>query len=184
MTQATTGIEFRRIDVDPDGFPWFVDVDTFLGRFVGTTFIPIAHASLDVGVGADGSVFVVDLAGTISKFNEAKSQFELFNSTFTGLGRNIDVDPNGRPWVINTVFDVFQFDGTGWVKRPGVKAQDIAVGANGSVFVGGVDSKPYKWNATSKIWDKLTNAADRVAVEPDGSVWIANTSDGKIFFAK
>ncbi len=175
---------FRRIDVDPDGFPWFVTTGFTVGRFVGTTFVNIANTALDIGVGADGSVFIVDGTGTISKWNEAKSQFESFNSTFSGLGRFIDVDPNGRPWVINTVFDVYQFDGTAWIRRPGVKAQDIAIGANGSVYVGGTDSKPYKWNATSKIWDKLTNFADRVAVTPNGKVWIGNTSDGKVFFAR
>ncbi|MEC4805830.1 MAG: S8 family serine peptidase [Jaaginema sp. PMC 1079.18] len=62
-------------------------------------------------------------------------------------------------------------------------AKDIAVGADGSVWVIGTDVGSggygiYKRNGTR--WDKVDGSATQIAVDPDGNPWVVN-SVGKIY---
>ena len=62
--------------------------------------------------------------------------------------------------------------------RPGF-GTDIAVGANGSVWVVGTNPVPggygiYQWNA--KTWTPLAGGAVTIAVDPAGNPWITNSA--------
>ena len=58
-------------------------------------------------------------------------------------------------------------------------ATDIAVGADGSVWIIGSNSVPggydiYKWNGSG--WNKIDGGALRIAVDPAGNPWVVNST--------
>jgi hypothetical protein len=63
-----------------------------------------------------------------------------------------------------------------WIQLPG-KANDIGVGANGSVWIIGYGSgnrEVYYWNGSN--WTKIDGAGIHIDVDPQGNPWITNTS--------
>jgi hypothetical protein len=69
-----------------------------------------------------------------------------------------------------------------FVKLPG-EARDIAVGANGALWVIGAGQVSggyniFRWAPTG--WQRVDGAGVRIAVDPDGSAWVLN-SQGEIY---
>jgi hypothetical protein len=55
-----------------------------------------------------------------------------------GGGVRIDVDPNGNPWIVNSVGQIFRRANNSWQQLPGL-AKDIGIGANGSAWIIGTN---------------------------------------------
>lgn len=88
----------------------------------------------------------------------------------------LDVDPQGRPWVINAAGEILRLDGTGWRRLPGL-ARDIGIGASGAVWAIGVNAAPggyaiYRW--TGSDWDLVSGGGVRIDVDARGTPWIVN----------
>jgi hypothetical protein len=69
-----------------------------------------------------------------------------------------------------------------WVRVPG-RARDIGIGADGSVWVIGVDDHRdghsiYRFNGSG--WDKVSGKASQISVGPDGEPWVVNR-EGDIY---
>jgi hypothetical protein len=141
----------------------------------------------DIGVGADGSVWLIGTnpVGAASDFGVYR-----WNGTdwdgVDGGGVRIAVGPDGTPWMVNSVGEVFHRQGTSWgTPLPGL-GKDIGVGADGSVWLIGTnpvgaasDFGVYKRNGMN--WDGLANNGGVcIAVDPSGRAWLVN-SVGQIF---
>jgi hypothetical protein len=149
------------------------------------TVTVIDQAVSDVGVGADGSVFVI---GTDSvSMTGGYGIYKLVDGRLIKLpacaGVRIAVDPHGMPWVVNKSHLIFRYNGTiVWDQMPGT-ATDIGIGANGSVYaIGTQNVSPtggyniMKWNGTG--WDNMADCAGiHIAVAPDGTPWVVNKSN-------
>ncbi len=138
----------------------------------------------DVGVGANGSVFLVgsnQLPGT-----EGYRVYKYVNGELHKLpdcaAIRIAVDPNGNPWVINYQNQVLKYSNGAWQQEPGL-ATDIGIGADGSVYA--VSTIVYsttggftilKWNGTG--WDTMTDCSGtRIAADQHGTPWVTNKSN-------
>lgn len=139
----------------------------------------------DVGVGADGSVWII---GT----NVVPGGFDIWKRNAAGTGWTnipggavrIAVDASGNAWIVNNSQTIFHYDGTKWVVMPGA-ARDIAVGANGTVWVigngaeaGGYDI--YRSTNSGANWTKIPGSAMRISVDPAGNAWVVNNT-GNVF---
>jgi hypothetical protein len=89
-------------------------------------------------------------------------------------------------WMINDQHKIFRWSGInnqGWVEMPG-SANDICVGADGSVFIIGTNVRVggygiYKWNGSS--WIQYSSGAGiKVAGDAQGNPWVI-TSDNTVF---
>ncbi|QJR16245.1 tectonin domain-containing protein [Usitatibacter palustris] len=81
----------------------------------------------------------------------------------------IEVDPEGRPWIISEWHQIFRHDGKGWVTMPGA-ARDIAINSKGVVVIAGTDGMVYKWGGSA--WQVVDRAAfASIAVDPEGRIW-------------
>lgn len=132
-----------RIAVGPDGKPWVVNKSNLIFRHDGGLYwTELPGRATDIAVGANGTAYMIgtDEVSTTGGFSINK---------WTGIGWTklpecaairITVDANGTPWVVNKSNYIFKFvgDGLPWKQLPG-KATDIAVGADGSVFITGTD---------------------------------------------
>lgn len=150
-----------------------------------TCAVTVVNANAtDVGVGADGSVFVV---GNDSV--SATGGYGIYKWINGGLHKlpdcaaiRVAVSPQGVPWVVNKSNLIFRYNGTTWDQMPGA-ATDIGIGADGSVFAistqfatitGG--NTIMKWNGAG--WDTMPDCAGiHIAVDPHGVPWVVNKSN-------
>ena len=135
----------------------------------------LGEKAQDIGVGADGSTWIV---GTSPVYGG----YIIYRWTANGYVRvdggavRIDVDANGRAWVVNSMNDIYRWLGDHWKRMPG-KAVDIGIGANGSVFIIGTNRTAggygiYHWNGSS--WNPIPGAAVRIDVDASGNPWVVN----------
>jgi hypothetical protein len=135
----------------------------------------------DIGVGADGAVWVV---GT----NPVGGGFGIYRWNGSGWSREpggavaVAVGSDGTPWVVNSAHRIYRWNGAGWVVYPG-GATDIGVGADGAVWVVGTNPIGggfgiYRWEGTT--WVEQPGGAVAIAVGSDGDAW-AVTSSHQIF---
>ncbi|HEY9004369.1 MAG TPA: tectonin domain-containing protein [Mucilaginibacter sp.] len=147
--------------------------------------LTVTNAKLtDVGVGADGSVYVVGSDSVNSAGDN--SIFKFYNSQFhrvpNGSGVRIAVSPQGVPWIVNQSNQVFKYSGGTWTQVQGL-ATDIGISSNGSIFAigtqvvtttGGFDIM--KWNGSG--WDVMPESAGiNITVDRTGTPWVANKSN-------
>ncbi|MEX2151308.1 MAG: tectonin domain-containing protein [Steroidobacteraceae bacterium] len=140
-------------------------------------------AARDVGVGADGSVWVIGtnaVAGGYGIYRRTNNTW----ANIPGGAERIAVDPQGNAWVVNSSDKIFRYDGTKWVLLNG-SARDIGVGANGTVWVIGAPAEAggygiYRSTDKGVNWTKIPGGAVRVSVDPQGNAWVVNSSN-KIF---
>ena len=186
-----------RVAVDPNGLPWVVDSRGMIWRLKASTLSSVQSGTggdiwesipgvaQDIGIGADGSVWVIGSTGALFQFN---------GSTWTqlpgaGAGVRIAVDNFGKPVVIGTdSHGIFRYDGTQWSRYADgdfTTALDIGAGADGSIWVAGTDSQSvggvWRWNGTG--WDRFRGGGTNVAVDGSGSPWVV-TSTGSLTMGK
>ncbi len=171
-----------RIAVDQNGHPWIVNSLHQIFRFNGAGFVLEPGSANDVGVGADGSVWIV---GT----NPMPGGFGLWHFTgstwspVAGGAVDIAVNQNGNPWIVNSLHQIFRSNGTGFMLLPG-SANDIGVGAHGSAWIVGTNPMPGGfglWHFTGSTWSPIAGGAVRIAVNPSGNPWIVSSLN-QIFF--
>ncbi len=108
----------------------------------------------DLDIGADGDVFGI---GTDNVAGTNGYVYQWIHGEwvgFSGYGKKIAVDPEGNPWLINDLGEIWRFTGAIWIKLQDT-AQDIDIGADGSVFIlrgTGANGTVYRWDAGSG-WD-------------------------------
>jgi hypothetical protein len=128
------------IAVGPTGIPWVVnsfgDIFRRTSNSVSSgSWEHLPGCALDIGVGADGSAWVIGcLSATgghsIHKWNGS----DWDRTTDNGAAESIAVDSMGRPWVVNDAGDVFKrttstTDSGSWtiLPRPPGGARDIGI---------------------------------------------------------
>ncbi|CAM3470923.1 tectonin domain-containing protein [Thalassospira profundimaris] len=131
-------------------------------------------AAQDIGASANG-VWITAVDNTIHVRNGNRWQ------KLPGTATRIDIDQNGRPWVVNKNGDIFVHDNNKkWQKLPGA-AVDIAVDIPGAALIIGTDGKTYLFNAAKQDWDPIVDETDSRAIGAgDGQVWRL-TKNNKIY---
>jgi streptogramin lyase len=90
------------------------------------------------------------------------------------------VDPNGNPWICNNVGRIFHWDpSTGKFVSlpPSGLASDVAVGADGTLWILGTNSVPGGYSIfkyTGSSWHNVAGGAVDISVDSNGASWIAN----------
>jgi hypothetical protein len=132
----------------------------------------------DLAIGAGGDVWAI---GTV----EEGAGFRIFRWMQTGWiqvegeGEKIAVEPNGRAWVVNRKREIWRWrSGNTWDRMPGL-ATDIAIGANGAIWVLGTDNHANGWGLwywNGSDWEKLKDGSQavKIAVDPKGQPWIVD----------
>lgn len=92
--------------------------------------------------------------------------------TVPGTAERIDIDSNGRPWVVNKQGNIFVHDNSQkWQKLPGA-AVDVAADIPGAARVVGSDGKVYAFNGKTLNWDPISQDKDSLIIGAgDGQVW-------------
>lgn len=148
-----------RIGVDPQGAAWVVNAQGKVMHYDGSRWVSINEAvaimtgskwiyvngvvAKDIGVGANGKVWILGTGAHGGDNNILRRDGELW-VLIPGNATRIAVGPDGNAWIVSASGAVYRYHGndllakTTWEAVPGVVAQDISVGADGTVVV--VDS--------------------------------------------
>ncbi len=163
-----------RLDVTPEGNAWVVNEKGEIWRHDGRNWNRAAGAAREIGIGPRGGIWVIGAQAV-------QGGFEIFRQVganwqkVPGGGVRIDVDPQGNAWVISDGGDIFRYTGSNWAGVPGVKARDIGIGGDGSVFVAAQDGSVHKWNGNA--WIRRDGKLAEITVDAQGVPF--GTSDNK-----
>ena len=161
------------------------------------TFTLRPGAATDIGVGANGSVWIV---GT----NPVAGGYGIYRWTGSGWtpvpggATRIAVDPSGNPWVVNSAGQIYNWVGNPWVVNSAGQiynwvgndwvvhsgaATDIGVGADGSVWIVGTNPVAggygiYTWTGPGLV--PVPGGAVVISVGPSGNPWVVNSA-GQIY---
>lgn len=98
------------VATDPQGIPWIIDTNGKVRQFDGVSFVDrprnLAQRAKAIGIGANGSVYIVDINGFLMRYNATNDAFDRINGV-TSVEK-VAVTPDGLPWVIRTNGDVMQ----------------------------------------------------------------------------
>jgi hypothetical protein len=180
------GVGAVAIDVGPTGFPWIVTRENQIFEWTGADFVERPGQARDIGVGADGSVWMI---GT----KPAPGGYEIYRWTETsweevpGGAVAIDVLANGdldqqrqsEPWIVDSDHHIARWTGSEWSRLPG-DAQDIGIGSNGAIWIIGTTatdggSSIATWNGAG--WTTAGGGGSRISVSPDGFPFVV--TDGQ-----
>jgi hypothetical protein len=164
-----------RIAVDAAGVPWVINVYGNIYRHVTGGWQQIPGSAMDIGAGADGSVWAIGA-------NETNGGFGIYRWTGSGWqaidggATRISVGPDGNPWAINNLSLIYKRVPGGWVQLPGW-AYDIGVAPNTAMTVVGSNRLCggyglWTWNGSS--WYPVGGAAVGLSLGPDGKAWVVN----------
>ncbi|MCX6180863.1 MAG: hypothetical protein NT150_02890 [Bacteroidetes bacterium] len=101
-----------RISVDNRGIPWVVDVNgnVFYSTRGGGEWYPIKGAlATDIGCGPDGSVYITTRTATNGGYTIMKLHNNQTWISYSGAAVNVDVGPNGVPYVINDRGSLYKY---------------------------------------------------------------------------
>jgi hypothetical protein len=147
----------KRVSVDPNGRPWVIsatnqiyrDVSTGLG-VIPSTWKLMPGAATAIGIGADGTVWVIGSNGAPFRWDETNSKWVMG----TGAGKEIAVDASGNPWVVNAAGQTWQFTNGAWkqlANLPAGTATGIAITYDGTAYVVGNDGRVWKWSSNAWV---------------------------------
>jgi hypothetical protein len=169
-----------RIDVGPNGEAWVVREDTSIWHWVSGEWVQIPGNASDIGVGANGFVWVIDSYGKIYRRHANPSDGW---QDMVGAATRLDVDHNGLAWVVQEDGRIYNSNGLPgeWHEVPG-RARDIGVGADGDVWMADKeDGTVHRWNAGLQKWDKTDgHITANISAGPNGSPW-GTTDDMRIW---
>ena len=137
----------------------------------------VAGLLKEIAAGADGSVWGINSASNIYRWDPAKSDWTLL----PGLGKKIAVGPDGLAWLVNANGQIFRWNKTrsDWDVMPG-GANNVGASANAIFVIGGTPAAAaanniiYKFNGST--WDAANGSAVQVAVDPLGQPWVVNAA--------
>ena len=168
-----------RIDVDPKGNPWVVTSDHQILRWNGASWDRIPGAANDIGIGADGSVWIVGNDKVGAKDFTIEHWVNNAWQKVPGGAVRVDVDDKGNPWVLSSAGGIFRWSNGSWINLPG-GASDVAVGPAGAVFV--VNSGGSVYSLAGATWAARDGALAAIALDGQGHLW-GVTPGGQVFFA-
>ena len=173
-----------RIAVDTYGNPWVVNSARRILRRVykraGNEWIEMPGRATDIGIGANGAVWVIGANKTPGGFGIYRWVKNRWKGVDGGAVR-IAVGPKGNPWVVNSGGKISKRANNKWIGMPG-RAKDIGIGTGGVVWMIGANRVAggfgiFRLNGNK--WFEVGGGAVQISVGP-GIPWIVN-SDNKIF---
>jgi hypothetical protein len=93
-----------------------------------------------------------------------------------GFGVRLSVGPDGEPWVVNAVHEIWRSVNGNFEKLPG-EALDIGVGGtgNGVAWIIGTDNGIYRWARND--WQRVPGNGVAIAVDQGGQPWVVNAQN-------
>ena len=158
-------------------FHQFVDPCPKSTEIANWSWENIPGKAKDIGVGAEGSVWVINTIAANGGYGINRWTDNKWTS-IPGAAVRLAVDPQGNPWIVKSSDTIHHWTGSSWNELPGA-AKDIGVGSDGSVWVIGTNIVEggygvHQWKDNK--WNTIVGGAVRIAVDQAGNPWVVNSS--------
>ncbi|MEO8186503.1 MAG: tectonin domain-containing protein [Burkholderiaceae bacterium] len=169
-----------RVEVDPQGNPWVVNSAGQILRAGTAGWQQLPGLASDIGIGANGSVWVVGVTPAPGGFTIHRWNGRDWDLVPGGAVR-IDVDPRGNPWVVNDAGNILRRTTNGQWQRLAGNATAVTLTTDGTAWMLGSDRVPggysiQRWNG--QRWRRVNGGG--VALSAGTAPWLIN-SDNQIF---
>jgi len=177
------------IAVQADGVPWVIRPDQTIYQRSSSSptsgsWIQRPGTANDIGVGADGSVWIVGTSPVSGGYGMFKWNGATWIMDATGRGATrIAVDATGKPWIVDSSSQILQRTsadplGGSWQVYPG-GARDIGVGPEGYPWIIGTTStwggyNIFAWDDRVGNWIIVAGGATQISVGANSRPWITN----------
>jgi Tectonin domain len=177
-----------RIAVGPRGNPWVVSADGLIyvrNNNQWNKTIDLPGGALDIAVSKAGT-FAIGKDYNLYYLNRDFGRWDRYNPSVRANFIRVAAHPNGSVWVLATN-DSQDNPGTIYVFAPndfdcrsvgGSNANDIGIGANGSVWI--IGKEAHQWRGKN-VWKLVGGVSDNVAVDGYGHPWLTNSTTGDIY---
>lgn len=167
-----------KITVDKQGNPWIIDALEDVYAYNGASWTKVGGGSTDISASANGFVSVVKSSEEHSVWRNAEGISESWNLLAGTKAKRVANDPQGKPWVIGLDGAISRWTGTYWTSVTSAKANDIGIGADGTVWIvtnqstGKGGYQVAIWNlAVEGEWEFIPEVgATNIAVAPNGDL--------------
>jgi hypothetical protein len=171
-----------QVAVTPNNRPWYLTTGFAIYMPSGTGYALVRGAARDVGVGANGVVWVIGTNSTGGGFGIYRMDSGNWRMIAGGAVR-IAVDPNGNAYVVNNSDQLFQWTGSSWNFIPTAAGKDVAVSSGGTIFVMQPTKLLYK-KPSDSTWSTLDAPVGktlvRISADLNANPYVV-TSDSKLF---
>ncbi len=163
-----------RIAVGPDG-PWIVNDAHNIYRWTGTSWQLVGGSANDIGIGADGTVWIINNTAAVGGFQIQRRDGNAW-TTIDGGALRIAVSPNGEPWVVNNGHTVYYRDADRWIQTPG-SATDVGCSLDDTTWIIGTNAVPGGYGIsywTGTEWHPIDGGGVNIAGDEDGLPLVTN----------
>ncbi len=99
-----------------------------------------------------------------------------------GIGKDIAVDPQGRPWVIGSDNGIYYFDGNRWLVYPNGKGIAISIAPDGIPWIIGTNNRIYYGTGNAWTEEKGGGIGKDIAIDSQGKPWVIGSDNGIYYF--
>jgi hypothetical protein len=151
------------------------------GTAHAASWVQVAGAAKDIGIGPQGQLWAVGSAGADNgKVFRANGSGGWDNMVFPGTALRITVDLSGNAWVVKSNNEISRWNGSSWITVQGT-ARDLGNGGGGQIWRAATNGTVFRWNYSTLNWDSMGGAdVVRIDAEVGGVAW-AVQSDGDIY---
>jgi Tectonin domain len=177
-----------KIAVGPSGDPWVVNsIHQIFHRAGGASgsWQGLPGNANDIAVGRNGSVWIVTNTSAPGGYSPAYWNGSGWTVIAGGVTK-IAVDPQGNPWAINSINQIFRLANGTWQGMPNQTATDISIGADGTVYILGTapipaSYGPLRWDPSQSTWirmdDNGASGGTLIEVDVNGAPWVINANN-------
>jgi hypothetical protein len=172
-----------RIAVDPNGNAWVVDSYGAIYQWTVDHWTGIYGSASDIGIGANGSVWVVGTDSVPGGHSIWKWNGSGWTNVSGGAIR-ITVDPSGNPWIVASDNSIWHYVNGAFQQMPGAGV-DIGASADNMVWVLGTAWEQgtggyqiFWWSGID--WVQVPGGATEISAARGGQPWVSDVN-GTIF---
>lgn len=172
IQQQTVPVQLTNIPVQSAPIQQQATIPSYTAAWITTSF-----SASDIGVGAEGDVYVVGLDTKLYSYNFLKNCYEFVEGDYelTQITR-VDVDDDGTPYVIANSGQLYYLNcHNHWVQLPGC-GTDIGVGRGNEVWKIGCDARAGGFG----IWKLFCKAKSNCGSERNCNRWRNNKYTAKL----
>ena len=131
-----------------------------------SSWAQLPGSALDISINEDGQAYSVGLDGVPWRWDKPEQRWRQMSGKFARISAAI----GNRPWAINALEELSQYNGLWWEPRE-VDVLDVAADTQGNVYIAKINGDIWKWYALRNEWQPIAGTAKRLAIGKSGLPW-------------
>lgn len=131
-----------------------------------SSWVQLPGTAVDISINEDGQAYSVGMDGVPWRWDRVEQRWRRMSGNFARISAAI----GNRPWAINSLGELSQYNGLWWEPRD-VDVLDVATDTQGNVYIAKINGDIWKWYALRNEWQPIAGTAKRLAIGKSGLPW-------------